>query len=362
MQEIMPAGFRRVSDLLDFESASDLLFVSSGGKPIERGEERVRSGKQSLHLTAGTRRVVIKLSGLLSGREFPGGWTLAGVYLYCPDEVEVTARIESGGISRVQRKLKVPANRWTPVMLDVAAAKPMLAGKDHLELVLEFAAPLAQDAWCDDVLLADNRQTLVSTSEGVGDEHWSIRREGYNWIIERPARFRILLPTEALAGGWKVEEANRIRACFRSEGDTKHLTVYCDGRSYWDGAYKTVDAMDGGMAYAGSHLRPGEMTVPEEEGRVERNREGDRNHDGYDEGLGAYEVAAAGRRVEVTLTPRGTTILRPVLEIRGLPAGDVRATIEGMLAGDVLRLADGRVLIVLSGEIQRRTVVDVRVR
>jgi hypothetical protein len=351
-----------VSELLDFEKDGDLLFVAADGKKPERAEGQARSGAAALRLAKGTKRLTVKLSALLSGREFPGSWTLAGLYFYSAEKVDVTAGIESGASLRTWRKLTVPGGKWTAVMVDVAGVKQLLAGKNDLRLVLEFASPLAGEAWCDDVTLADNRQSLVGLDEGIGAEHWSIRREGFNWIIERPTRFRIMLPTEELIGGWRVEEANRIRACFQSEGETKRLTVYCDGRSYWDGAFKTMAAMDGGAAYEGQQRKPATVGVPEEQGRVERNSPGDLNHDGYDEGRGAYEVVAAGRQLAVTLMPRGDGVLQPVIEIKGLPPGDVRATVEGTLAGDILRLADGRVLLMLSGWIQRETVVNVRVR
>ena len=95
---------------------------------------------------------------------------------------------------------------------------------------------------------------------------------------------------------------------------------------------------------------------------MDRDGAGDVNQDGYNESTGAYQVIAAGREIEITLTPQGSSILRPVIDVRGLPPGDVQAVLEGVLQADVVRLADDRCLMMLPGRIQGAAVLDVRVK
>ena len=101
--------------------------------------------------------------------------------------------------------------------------------------------------------------------------------------------------------------------------------------------------------------------MPEELGRVDRGTPGDANNDGYNESRGAYEFAATGPRFEATLTPQGATIIRPVLEISGLPPGKVLITVEGQLVSESTRLSDGTLLVELPVRIERATTVNVRV-
>ena len=78
--------------------------------------------------------------------------------------------------------------------------------------------------------------------------------------------------------GWEVEEANELRARFASVGDTKALTVYADGRSLWDGAYKPLSvAVRDDKTFAAAHASPAELVIPEPMGRVIRNTPGDAN-------------------------------------------------------------------------------------
>lgn len=360
----IPPEFRRVSSLLNFESDTDSLFISADPGPARLDTAHARSGQSSLVIPAGTRRVSIKLASLVSGREFPGTWTLAGLHVYSAQPAELTLSITSGETLLVTRKLAIAPDQWTAALLDIGPLANLPApAADSLRLVVDFPKPLASDLWLDDVLLADNAHTLVDPSEGIDGQGWTVRREGFRWIIDRPQRFHIILPTDELAGGWRNEEADRVRARFHSDtGETKSLTLYFDGRSYWDSAYKPLSIIDAGPAYAPQHRHPAVVRVPEDQGRLDRNTPGDANHDGYNESTGAYTLVADGRHMEVSVSPHPDPLLRPVFEIRKLPPGDVRASVEGTLAEDVLRLPDGRVLIIAPGLIQRPTTLDVRVR
>jgi len=184
-----------------------------------------------------------------------------------------------------------------------------------------------------------------------------------NYVGEMPRKFAFKLATvEAVADGWKVDEANELRARFTSDnGRNKHLTVYADGRSYWDGQLKGIsrDVRDN-PAFAEQHDSPAQITLPEELGRVNRSTEGDANNDGYNERRGAYEIIANEPRLEMKITPRTKQLLTPVLEVGGLPAGNVLVTIEGKLVERTRRLDDGTLLVELP-TLARPTTVNLRV-
>ena len=66
--------------------------------------------------------------------------------------------------------------------------------------------------------------------------------------------------------------------------------------------------------------------------------------------------------MEFSIAPReGEGLMRPVVEIAGMPAGNALVNMEGRVVEDVMRLEDGRLLIELPGVIQRKITVSVRV-
>ena len=92
---------------------------------------------------------------------------------------------------------------------------------------------------------------------------------------------------------------------------------------------------------------------------MNRNTDGDSNNDGYNERLGAYEVAAAGPRMEMTIASRGLPLARPILEIADLPAGKPIVTLEGRLVESLTRLKNGNVLIEIPARIEQPATINV---
>ena len=205
-------------------------------------------------------------------------------------------------------------------------------------------------------------QTLIDAPVADGGR-WSVRRTGQVFVVDHPGRFQFSVPTaEAQSDGWSIVEASEMRARFASRGQPAALTVYADGRAYCDGEFKAIDpTLNDASDIAAEHESPAEVTVSPEFGRLDRSTPGDANNDGYNESCGAYEIAANGRRLELTIAPRTTVLARPVLEIANLPAGAVQVTIEGQLASPALRLPNGHVIIELAARFQRPAVVDIRV-
>lgn len=255
------------------------------------------------------------------------------------------------------RKVAIPAGEWTAVMLDIAALPAAPTGEVTLELLVDQPAGNVR---VDDVLLIDNRETLIDAAP----DSWTIKRAGLRITCQRKLRFNFSVVTrDGSPAGWEPLEVNELRARFTSSGETKALTVHADGRSLWDGAYKplSVEVRDD-KTFAAAHQAPAEITLPEPMGRVNRNTPGDADNDGYNEQLGAYQIEASGGRLELTITPRSTVVPRPVLQIAGMPPGKALITIEGRLVEKSTRLDDGQLLVELPARITRATLVTVRIQ
>jgi hypothetical protein len=95
---------------------------------------------------------------------------------------------------------------------------------------------------------------------------------------------------------------------------------------------------------------------------VDRNSAGDADNDGYNEARGAYQIRAAGPRLEIGFAPRTPTVMRPVFEVTGMPAGKAVVTIEGRLVEGPERLPDGTLLIDIPARVNRPTTVSVKIQ
>jgi hypothetical protein len=357
---------RRISALLDFDSPDDLAFVTSERAGVLRVESRLaRSGRHSLLIPPGTREVVVKLPSLLRGRAFPADWTLAGAYFHCDAATTVTMTYEVTGRAVLRRSVSVAPGAWTPVMIDLAALGSGETSEVGL-LRLTFDERAMSPVRLDDVTLVDNHEAVVDTSRGSASDGWRVRRRGLYYVVEAPGRFSSFgVPTaHAEQGGWAVADACATRVRFASSNAPGSLTIYADGRMYWGGEFRAAGAgMPDAAEQARQHETPAEVDVAAATGRVNRATPGDANNDGYNEARGAYQVIAAGPRVELTITPRTSVLARPVLEIAGLPPGDVLVNMEGQLVGGATRLpGTGDLLIELPARLERPTQVNVRVQ
>jgi len=214
----------------------------------------------------------------------------------------------------------------------------------------------------DDVTLVDNHESVIDTSRTM--DGWRVRRRGLYYVIDAPGRFSFGVPTaNAEQGGWAVADSCASRVRFASSNAPNWLTIYSDGRMYWGGEFRAIapglsDADD----QARQHISPADVDVPEAMGRLNRSTAGDANNDGYNESRGAYEILASGPRVELAITPRTSTLSRPVFEIAGLPAGNVLVNMEGRLISGAVRLSNGDLLLEVPARIERPTLVNVRVQ
>jgi hypothetical protein len=217
--------------------------------------------------------------------------------------------------------------------------------------------------WCDDVVLINNGRTLVSGD--LSADGWTVRVRGLETILDRPGHFSLTIPTaDGSPDGWELSEVNTMRAHFKAADGKRNWVIYSDGREYVDGRFELPAGLSlpDRDALIEQHDSPAEVSVPEEMGRVERNSPGDVNNDGYNELSGTYQLKATGGRIVVTLKPKTAKLVRPVLEIAGLPAGRITGTFEGVLVEKSIRLANGHVLVELPGSISREVTVELKVR
>ncbi len=365
--------------LLDFEKPHDSAFLLAPLRPtIDPGN--AHTGRSSLLLNPQIREFAVKL-GALSPGPFPGSWTLAGAYFRSagPATITLSWRTASGIQPAGQREVTLAPNQWTPVLLDLTTASTQTSADAG---VLVFKVAGSAMVWCDDVVLINNDRVLDaparsansatansaisgSSAANSAEPQWTIRRRGLQTIVDQPGRFRLTLKTsEGAEDGWNCVEACELRACFVS-ATGRNWTIYSDGRQVLDGklemVYRNVDPAIR-ITLAEQHAEPGELEVAEEFGRVNRETAGDRNNDGYNELRGAYQLSANGCRFEARLIPKTRAIVKPIIEIAGLPRGAAIVTVEGQLIERHVRLPDGRLLVQIPLTIERAATINVSVK
>jgi hypothetical protein len=343
--------------LQQFEQPVDLAFLRVEGPPAKLDSSRAHTGSSSVALDLGTKSLTVRLPSLLSGVTWPDQWTLAGAYFYADQSQRLIAAYEVDGSAILSYTVELPAKQWTPVLLDIASIQGPNAAKIGT-LKFSFGNGLSTNLLCDDVILLNNTDVHAEAND------WKVVERGFEYTIERQGAFKINLKApEAANGGWTLQEANTIRACFTSHGNEKYRVIYASGSAYTDGKYQSLlPGREDSEEMSRQHTEPGQITVAADLGRIDRNSPGDANNDGYAEQTGTYQIIASGPRLEFTISPRsGGQLLRPIIEIAGLPSGNVLATMEGRLIDRIVRLGNGHVLIELPGALTRPTAVNVKV-
>lgn len=344
---------QRFSVLLGFESDVDLAFVS-GQPSLELAD--AHTGKACLPVAPGV-ATRIKLSSVMSGRAFPGDWTLVGGYLKGDRDGSASVALVCGGKVLLLRRLTVPAGTWTPAFLDLTRL-PRDAVCHDAVLEIRCEVPLR----CDDVSVIQNQTWLVGGQDDPSAP-WTLSQRGFSIFGEAPGFFTFSLDTvECSPSGWQVREASHLRAVFDSPGMPRTMTVYNDGRRYIDGESDPISSQTRNEPLLRqSHLQPCEVRVDESVGRLVRNSAGDANNDGYNESLGSFQLWAAGSRFEAVIVPGGSAVFHPVLEIAGLPAGKALVTLDGKLIDSHCRTPSGKLLVDLPVRIDRTVSISVRV-
>lgn len=349
---------QRFNTVLNFENPSDTVFFNATGVEAHVDESRAHTGQGSAKIDGGRGAISAKLSSILGPRPFPGEWTLLGAYFLSERAAKVTLSCEVAGVEMTKETTSLAPGRWTPAMIDLTSAGK--SGKsDGSDVILKVAIEAPGSVWCDDLILIDNTQWLLEARS-----NWTVLRRGFDLLIDSRARFSLRLPAlEFDAQGWTVEEVNPLRLRLRSTGSEKSITLYPNGRGFWDGKFRPLsDEVRNEPLWTQQQASPAQITVPQTMGRLNRNSSGDQNNDGYNETRGSYAIVANGPRIEINVIPRSVPVLNPVLEITGLPPGNALVTAEGSLIDRHTRLSDGSLLIELPIRVDRPVIVNVRVQ
>ena len=327
---------QRYRNLLDFESASDAVFISS---PQPQRIAKPHTGKYALQ---GTGELTIKLDALLDSATLPGDWTLIGIYVRSANGGDVSASLVADNtvISAIASPTRTEPGLWQFVAIDLTQIKKDAFAGRRVNLRIEGSGVID----IDDLLLVNNRQTLVQTTGPLG---WTVTRSGLwltaQWPDGKSLRF-------AVPGEFTIEEANSIRVRLgNGRASVRERIIYCDQRVIND------------AVLAGNYTGPtGEITVDESSGRLNRTTPGDADNDGYNERHGAYQLIAKQPRMTLKLTPHaGKTVLNPVIEINGI-TGPLVAMIEGTLHSLTASPNSTSHLILIPLHIERTTTITIR--
>src|SRR4051794_32107123 len=118
-------------------------------------------------------------------------------------------------------------------------------------------------------------KSLVTAGAPAPHPTWTISRTANSIAVLRPGKFSMKLATaESTPQGWRIDEANEVRARFSSTGPVKTLTVCIDGRAWWDGQYRPIVNSPDIPTVSDAEI-PAVMSIPEEQGRINRNTPGD---------------------------------------------------------------------------------------
>lgn len=348
---------QRIRTLLDFEHEGDFVFAQSEA-PLG-SSATAHTGSTSIRLAGPT--VTFKVYSVLFSTTLPGDWTLLGAYVQPQIDSPVRVELLAGERVIAESRNTAQAGRWSFAGIDIsqhgAAIESASEKRFMLRITFEASSGLA-GALVDNVVLLDNSRTLLDTRND-GPTGWLIARRGYTTTIDAPARFKIDVRAAAASdSGWVLSEYNSSRVILNSAGSVKTWVLYSDGRYIEDGRM-SVKGADGSELVA-SHKSPARLKPDEATAQLRVHTPGDADNDGYNEILGAYQLAARAPRMQFSVVPEGTACVAPMFEIIDLPPGNISAMVEGRLIETAERLSDGRVLLKLPLNIERPMNVTVR--
>lgn len=318
--------------LLDFEHPADRAFVS--------GLNLTHSNGHTGQSAAGVRNGgTVSVSSLLFGSTLPGEWTLLGGYV-AVNQGPITTSLWADGqeVARTTRPAAGNEYMFAAVDLTTARCRERLPRAKQIELRFDLPGRPSAGFSLDDVLLVDNRRTLVDTS-AEPKLGWTVSISGLSLGITA-ATFRTTLPlVSGDAGGWATDEANAVRVrLHNTAGET--WTILPDGRSIRNGRLTSLDG-------SRKSSQAADVVVDESTGRLDRETAGDPDNDGYNERRVAYQIVATGPRLKLRLSPRGGSADPPVLEVRGLPREKTAVTVDGRLIDQTACLPDGTLLVLV---------------
>ena len=121
--------------------------------------------------------------------------------------------------------------------------------------------------------------------------------------------------------------------------------------------YLAAPSGSGGETVSSNYWRPGRLTRQIAAAGV--FGPGDIGRDGFDESQGCFFLGARAGHCRFALEPPAEGVWRPIFVVAGRWEGKVYVGSEGLAIRDVVRRADGSIMFVLPGLIDRPTAVEI---
>jgi hypothetical protein len=354
-QPLLSWGDARTSTVLSFDSPADAVFVRSisGSVSQVRGEV----GTNSLSLTGNSPGVVIRLASLVRGRPFPGDWSAVGLRLRADASFGATLELRASGVTLASAQLtQTVAAQWNLLAVEV----PDHVDPESVELAL------AIDSQQRNIEVAIDDLTLIANDRAIQTPVMSAIRKGPAWRIVGPT-FETRLPSDiATESPMRLMEWSKIRMVFAStQSPPRWVSIDSLGRQIEASGgvvtYSYIGNQRDNSSWRLAMRSPGEVSVTQEQGRVDRQSVGDFNQDGFDESRNSYRVVANAKRLDITLTPGGVPLENAVIEIDGLQsANEISATLAGQIIRTIERTSSGTVLIEVPSRVERAVIIQVR--
>ena len=365
-------GEARTSSLLSFDSPADVVFATMTAGNCSLANEP--SGATHLVLMGDSPAVSVRLSSLLRGRPFPADWSAVGLRFRPDAPVIATLSFLQGEVvlatSEVDTRLAAKStDAWHLIAVDI----PESAKADDSQLRFALKRAGATEAGFDAPLeAAIDDVSLIANGRAIRTPVMSAIRRGTYWTITGP-NVLTRVPSElSPTSPMRLVEWARTRMIFQTVGSPgSFVAIDHLGRMIRTtpagSTYSLVttgrERMSERSSWRLGVRSPGQVQVPEEQGRVERQAPGDRNQDGYDESRNSYRVRAASTRLDITLVPAGVPLENAVIEIEGLETRtDITATLSGQVIQSIERTSAGSVLIELPGPVERPVILQVRAK
>lgn len=348
-----PADQYVKSKLIDFDSPYDTTFVVAGG--VKLIDDPEKPGNRVMLANAAQ----VKLGALVRGREFPGVWDLLGVRMRADSGTTTRLSISTNDAAPLNSADANVSPGWAMHWIELKKLPTSMPADQ--ELLFTIRSLDGKPLQIDDVVLAQSKTTVSQSIVPESGESWRVGRSALRWQVLANDQELLALPAAPFVdGGYRVIESNPVRTVFASPAET--IAIDRTGRLIANSSPR-LDAklMTFAKAFA-ENESPATIEVDADSGRVERNLPGDRDNDGYDESRGCYTVRAAGGRVDIRLSPGKAKVSWPVIEVLGLPQGQVSVWLEGQLVPWVTRLSDGKAIIELPVKLERPVEAQIRVK
>lgn len=333
------------SRLFNFEDSIDRVFISP--RETEFAEAESVSGTRSATIAAG-QTLRLDIDAAMLGRSFPGRWSLLGLAVRADSASVATVRLRVDESVRNEQAVSLLPGEWKRVWIELIDLDPARSYNVAADVSAGEAA-----VFVDDVIVADSSKSI--TPVDVPDA-LEVHRVGLYWqVATQNGGVRLASKLLDERGGFEPTAVNGLQAEFAA-ADGSRAIVDRVGRTIRNGRIESRDP-----AAVAHHNTPVRIVALDESCELIRNAPGDSDQDGFDDRAGVYRIRAIRPVFAFRLEPRGTPAYWPLVRVEDVPAGRVRATVEGALVERVIRLPDGALLLEVPGVLDRPARIECRV-